>query len=197
MAFPKRKNLQDPVRQHLVIVGSKNPVKIQSTEEAFLLTFGSSCLIQGLNIDSGVSKQPVGDEETYAGALNRASNSRIAFPEADFWVGIEGGVQEIQGDWTAFAWMVVLDQAGKAGKARSASFFLPKEIGDLITEGMELGEADDRFFRKANSKQESGAVGILTKGIVDRKDLYKQAVLLGLIPFINPELFPHPITNDQ
>jgi inosine/xanthosine triphosphatase len=188
MAFPKRKNLQEQTRQNLVIIGSRNPVKVRCTEEAFNLAWGTT-LVQGLNVDSGVRKQPIGDTETYAGAYNRAVNSKTAFPEADFWVGIEGGVEEIDENLTAFAWIVILDAAGKTGRARTAAFFLPQVIRDLVKGGMELGEADDQVFRTDNSKHAGGAVGILTKGIVERKELYKQAVSLALIPFVKPDLY--------
>ena len=54
---------------------------------------------------------------------------------------------------------------------------------------MELGEADDIVFGQSNSKQKSGAVGLLTGDIIDRKSLYEEAVVLALIPFKNEELY--------
>ena len=75
MAFPKRKNIQEQQRQNLVIVGSRNPVKISCTEAGFHQAFDSSYLVEGLNVGSGVAAQPVGDAQTYQGALNRAQNS--------------------------------------------------------------------------------------------------------------------------
>jgi non-canonical (house-cleaning) NTP pyrophosphatase len=54
---------------------------------------------------------------------------------------------------------------------------------------VELGEADDCIFGRSNSKQINGAVGILTADAVDREELYAHAVLLALIPFLNPTLY--------
>lgn len=189
MAFPKRKNIQEQQRQNLVIVGSRNPVKITCTESGFHQAFNSSYLVEGLNVGSGVASQPMGDVETYQGALNRAQNSKLVFPEADFWVGIEGGVDEFQGEMLAFAWVVIIDREGKIGKAKTSVFFLPKSIAKLVKSGMELGKADDHFFQRENSKEQDGAVGILTNGVLDRKNYYQQAVLLALVPFIKPELY--------
>ena len=73
----------------------------------------------------------------------------------------------------------------KIGKARTASFFLPTKIKDLIEQGYELGEADDFVFGLENSKKKNGAVGILTKGIINRTSYYSDAIILALIPFIN------------
>ncbi|HLT08686.1 MAG TPA: inosine/xanthosine triphosphatase [Cyclobacteriaceae bacterium] len=191
MAFPKRRNLQEIQRKQLVIVGSRNPVKISCTEEAFHLTFSDQILVQALDVDSGVSTQPFGDQETYLGAYNRAANCRSSFPEADFWVGIEGGVEEMGEDLTAFAWIVVLDKAGGVGRSKTASFFLPPAVAQLVNQGIELGVANDQVFQEENSKQQGGAVGSLTRGAVGRKELYKQAVVLALIPFSRPELYGH------
>lgn len=88
----------------------------------------------------------------------------------------------------AFAWVVILDMS-KQGCARTALFQLPKVVQNLVEGGMELGDADDRVFGKQNSKQKSGAVGLLTHQKVTRTTLYEQAVVLALIPFINPELY--------
>jgi non-canonical (house-cleaning) NTP pyrophosphatase len=53
---------------------------------------------------------------------------------------------------------------------------------------MELGEADDLVFGQINSKQQNGAIGILTNDLIDRESLYRPAVIMALIPFLNPTL---------
>jgi len=55
---------------------------------------------------------------------------------------------------------------------------------------MELGDADDLVFRKENSKQQNGAVGLLTNDAITRQSLYQPAVQMAFIPFLNPELYP-------
>ena len=189
MSFPKRKNIQHQQRQNLVIVGSRNPVKISCTDGGFHQVFEGTYLVEGLNVSSNIEAQPIGDEQTFKGALNRANNSKMVFPEADFWVGIEGGVEKFQGEMAAFAWVVIVDKKGKIGKAKTSLFFLPKAIADMVEAGMELGDADDEFFKRENSKEKDGAVGILTKGALDRKNYYQQAVILALIPFLKEELY--------
>ena len=189
MAFPKRRNLQDLERKQLVVVGSRNPVKISCTEDAFHSAFADQFLVQALNVDSGVNQQPFGDAETYLGASNRASNCKLAFPEADYWIGIEGGVDEIGEDLIAFAWIVILDHTGKVGRAKTSAFFLPSVVAELVRKGTELGEANDQVFQEENSKQQGGAIGLLSRGLVNRKDLYKQAVLLALIPLLRKDLY--------
>lgn len=189
MAFPQRKNIKEEKRQQLIIVGSKNPVKINSTDIGFHAAFESAFLVEGLNVSSEVSDQPMGYEETYLGAFNRAKNAKQVFPEADYWVGIEGGINEENDEMYAFAWVVIMDRKGRVGKAKTATFYLPSIVSDLVKGGKELGDADDQVFMKDNTKQGSGAVGILTSGVVNRKDYYSQAVILALIPFLNESIY--------
>jgi inosine/xanthosine triphosphatase len=62
-------------------------------------------------------------------------------------------------------------------------------VARLVRSGVELGVADDRVFGRSNSKQQDGAVGLLTRGIVTRTDYYEHALLLALVPFGLSELY--------
>ncbi len=173
-----------------VVVASTNPVKINTTEIGFAKMFPDTTFeISGVSALSNVSNQPMSEEETLQGATNRAENVSRLVPEADFWVGIEGGLEEIDGEFEAFAWIVVKAKNGKEGKGRTGSFFLPKKVAELIRQGKELGEADDIVFGRINSKQTTGAVGILTGDVLTRTSYYEPAVILALIPFKNPSLY--------
>ncbi|MGB0931621.1 MAG: GNAT family N-acetyltransferase [Chitinophagales bacterium] len=121
-----------------------------------------------------------------------SKNTQNQEPEADFWVGIEGGLTyNIAGKMEAFAWIVVLSKAFPAliGKSRTASFEIAAPIAALIHEGYELGHADDLVFGESNSKEKNGATGLLTENVMNRVLLYKAAVILALIPFKNSDLY--------
>jgi inosine/xanthosine triphosphatase len=55
---------------------------------------------------------------------------------------------------------------------------------------MELGAADDIVFARANSGYGQGTIGKLTNGIVDRSIYYEHAILLAIIPWMHPALYP-------
>lgn len=172
-----------------IIIASQNPVKKQAVQRGFQQLFPHQIFeLTPINVLSGVSEQPVGDDETRLGAANRIAAAQIKYPQADFWSAIEGGVAEVENQLSAFAWIVISD-GKRTGWSRSASFFLPEKVAALVRQGVELGEADDRIFGRSNSKQMNGAVGILTADAVDREELYTHAVLLALIPFLNPTLY--------
>src|SRR4030042_6957589 len=108
------------------------------------------------------------EEETLPGAINQVNNVSAIEPQADYWVGIEGGLEKFGEEMESFAWIVVKSKDGQFGKGRTGSFFLPKEVIKLIKEGKELGEANDIIFGLTNSKQANGAVGILTGDVLTR-----------------------------
>ena len=173
-----------------VVVASNNPVKLKATRHGFEKMFpcGEFCF-KTRSVPSGVSDQPMSSEETLTGALNRAHRVKSIHPEAQFWVGIEGGLQEVGADLEAFAWVVVLSP-DNSGKSRTGGFFIPPKVAELVRGGMEMGYADDLVFKKTNSKQTTGATGILTHGAIDRAGFYEPSVILALIPFVNETLYP-------
>jgi inosine/xanthosine triphosphatase len=173
-----------------VFVASKNPVKCAATHAAFESLYPDDDIeLLSVSVASGVADQPMTDAETRLGARNRAANARLAEPGGDFWAGLEGGIEVIDDQLMAFAWMAVIGRDGPASLARSVSLPLPPAVRSLIDEGLELGEANDRVFSTLNSKQGGGAFGLLTDGRLTRESVYTQAMLLALMPFANP-LFP-------
>jgi|SRR6056300_708239 len=169
-----------------VVIASKNPVKINATEKAFEDVFTDGFEFEGISTDSLVSDQPLSDKETLQGATNRLKN--VQHIEADYYVSIEGGIDLLDNNYEAFAWVVISDN-NKISKAKTATFPLPLKISDLIKQGYELGEADDIVFNRSNSKQKNGAVGILTDNLINRTNYYKHAIILALIPFTNSKLY--------
>jgi inosine/xanthosine triphosphatase len=175
-----------------VVVASTNPVKKRAALDAIRISLGhDDATMVTVDVDSGVPAQPYGDDETLKGARNRVDAARREVPDADLWVGLEGGVVERDGCLEAMAWIVVDGLAGGKpcrGESRTATFTLPEEITALVRSGVELGEASDRVLGGTNTKQTTGTVGPLTGGVIDRGAYYSHAMVLALIPFRNAEL---------
>jgi inosine/xanthosine triphosphatase len=143
---------------------------------------GTTVHLHTVTVASGVSEQPLSDAETLQGALNRAQRAAQLVPQADYWVGLEGGVEERQDSMEAFAWIVVYTPQ-LTGKSRTGTFSLPAEVAARIRQGQELGVAVEELYKHAQVKQTTGAVGVLTDGVIDRVQLYEHAVVLALVPF--------------
>ena len=177
-----------------VLVGSENPVKIQSVREGFL-TFFEHVEVEGINVDTGVAHQPM-NNETFEGAKNRAENvKRINDQQnlsATFFVGIEGGVLQLQDRWFSVNVVYILDQHNRDSFATTGLYQLPSTLSkDLLIE-KDLGHAmaalaDDNF-----AARERGTVGFLTDGKMDRFQNQVQGITLALIPFVNDNLYFSP-----
>ena len=87
-----------------IYIASTNPVKIEAAREAFRSIYSTNNYeFIGIQTESGVGHQPMGDEETYRDAVNRTEFVFRNCPDGVFWVGIEGGIELIQGEMVAIA----------------------------------------------------------------------------------------------
>ena len=174
----------------LIVVASHNPVKVNAARQAFAAQFPADVIdVRSARVDSGVSDQPDSDVETRNGARNRAIQAHHAIPDADYWVGLEGGIEVFDDQLMAFAWMAIRGATGQISEARSTTLPLPPAVRTLMDQGLELGEANDRVFATVNSKQGGGAYGLLTDGLYTRESIYTQTLIIALITFVN-ELYP-------
>jgi inosine/xanthosine triphosphatase len=174
----------------IVAVGSQNVVKMNAVRLGLADLLGDTLEIRGVAVESGVLAQPLGDEMTRTGAVNRARGALASMPEVAFGVGLEGGVSEMpDGAMYCHAWCAIVSREGTTGWASTGRCELPPAVAKLIRSGMELGAADDLVFGRTNSKLGEGAVGLLTRGRIDRAAFYAPAVTLAAVRFLNPELY--------
>lgn len=176
-----------PTELGRIAVGSKNPVKLAATGAVFSNAF-EGCRVEAIAVPSGVPDQPFGDAETIAGARARALAARAAL-DADFGVGLEGGVVEDGEAMRSCAWCVIVHRDGREGVGGSLAMPLPPAVATMIRDGMELGHAMDALVAQRGTKHGLGAVGILTDGRIDRQGAYEVLVTYALAPFLTPGLY--------
>lgn len=166
-------------------VGTKNKAKIDSVVEIIgEYPHLANSEVEGVSVLSGVSDQPKSLEETINGAINRAKNS---FENCDYGVGLESGLMLVPK--TKSGYMDVCVCAIYDGKEyhlglSSAWEFPNKDVMDLIIkEGLDMSQAINKAGMTNNNKigSEEGAIGILTKGRMTRKEYTKQALRTALI----------------
>ncbi len=189
----------------LVYVGSTSEAKVLATQQGFDRFFKDSS-VRGVNsICSGVSAQPVGDEETLKGAKKRANMILKSLDESVrkltycFVVGIEGGIDKGSGvnsneggcsmnciPSLCFGWVCIIHTlTGKMSVSRSASFVIPHAVSSLLEEvgyeNLELGAACDQVYKKkGQGKGVGGLVGVVTESKISRADFYTDAIVLAL-----------------
>ena len=167
-----------------VSVGSTNKVKVEAVKQALEPYFDPEVI--GVQANSDVSPQPLGDD-AFRGARNRALHA-LELAKCDLAVGVEGGIIDLGGRRYAFAAISIVDTEGRESSATTGLFPLPLESLRLVDEGLELGEAMDRITGIADVKHGPGAVGVLTRGVIDRTALYRHGTTLALIPHLNRQL---------
>lgn len=160
-----------------IAVGSLNRVKVEAVREVMESIYGS-VRIYPKDVKSGVPDQPFG-EETHRGAKNRAVS---AIDDCDLSVGIEAGVFEIYDGLFDVQHCVIVDKDGRITSGMGSGFEYPKEIAELVRKGSTVGDAVDKLYEKTSVGHSEGAIGLLSKGLMDRKTLTKQSVLAAMIP---------------
>jgi inosine/xanthosine triphosphatase len=168
-------------------VGSTNPAKLEAVHRA-LARLAPGCAVEGVDVPSGVRAQPFGDDETRSGAMARA-RAALATSGAEVAFGLEGGVI-FEGDaaWLV-SWVAVVDQEGRTGEASGLRMPLPTASVARLRAGDELGDVIDALFDTRLSKQQAGAVGLLTEGFVSRTDAFADLVAMACAPFLRPDLY--------
>jgi inosine/xanthosine triphosphatase len=133
------------------------------------------------------------NNETYIGARNRArrlyelnNSEKIG---AKFCVGIEGGIMQIFEKWFGFGCMCVIDENNNEGFGTSAHFEIPGEVLKKLIAREELGDVMDDIMKKKNTKQDLGAIGFFTGGVMNRKELYVSGLIAALVPFNHKEMY--------
>ncbi|HSU80705.1 MAG TPA: DUF84 family protein [Candidatus Angelobacter sp.] len=157
-----------------ISLGTLNPAKRQATEESSppnseILTF---------DVPSGVSNQPVGDEETLEGAINRARAALKQDPSAEVGVGLEGGVMWIGPTLYLCNWGALVTRDDVVLTASGARIPLPEPIVVGLKEGLELGDVMDRYAQTKGVRLHQGAIGILTNGAVTRVEMFAHVTKL-------------------
>lgn len=185
------------VRQ--VVVGSTNPVKLAAVR-AVIARVAPNATVHSVPVASGVPDQPWGDDETRRGAAERARQALIhdTYPDADLGIGLEGGVvQEPDGGLRTCAWAVVCTRDGRQGVGGSMAIPLPPEVAAMVKAGTELGHAMDIVAKLVDTKRRSGAVGILTAGLIDRQRAYEPLLTYALAPFLAADYYERVVATPQ
>lgn len=156
----------------LAVLGSTNIVKLKAVEEV-LSPYGY--VAKGENVDSLVGSQPKTDEETIRGAINRAK----ALTSGDLRLGLEAGVQLMNGTLFLINYGALISETGKVYLAGGTRIPLPDVIKDKIfEEDLELADAMDSYFKTNDIKHHEGAVGYFTSNLVKRVDIFTHIVRL-------------------
>ena len=173
-----------------ILMGTKNPGKIQGAKEAFEKYF-DNVEIEGIAVDSEVGEQPF-DEEILQGAKNRVKNLKEYAKknniEADFYISSEAGITKLLGGWIDINLAVVENNEGIQSIGTSQGFPIPDKYIEEIKE-TELGKVMDKIFSGNELSKGKGGISYLTKDEISRIDLTRNAFIMALTKFINGDIW--------
>ena len=158
-----------------ILIGTKNPGKIEGAREAFEKYF-DNVEIEGI----------------LQGAKNRVKNLKKYAKEnqikADFYISSEAGITNLLGEWIDINAVVIEDSKGLQSIGTSQGFPIPDKYIEEIKE-TELGKVMDKIFSGKELGKGKGGISFLTKDEVTRIDLTRNAFIMALTKYINDDLW--------
>ncbi|USG67231.1 inosine/xanthosine triphosphatase [Brevibacillus ruminantium] len=165
------------------VLGTKNEAKVKAVR----LATGADPLC--MSVPSGISDQPLSEEETIRGAVNRAKAALTEAGEGYIGLGLEGGLA--YDDLFTQQWYLVSVCAAWDGTqlslGKGLAFPMPNEAVERIKrEDVELRTVIDEWSGTTGSNHRGGAYGLITGGRIQRAEVFRDAVIAALAPFVSP-----------
>ena len=171
-------------------IGTTNKPKSAAMEQVLTTSpYMSGATFSNHRVESGVPDMPTTLEELRTWARNRAMHTRRERPDADYFIGMEGGVYQ-DSEWEEYwyTWVVYIeDRDGQGNWWYSWHLRVPSRVVELLFDGRHLdleqvmyeltGEAD------VGDKQGSGAVW--SDGYLTRLEQFIVAAKCAIVPMFS------------
>lgn len=170
-----------------VLIGSKNPAKIEGARRA-LLNYFNDVEVEGIAVSSDVEEQPI-NEQIYMGAKNRVKNLKKYCKEnsmeADLYLAIESGITNSLGMWINTNIAVIEDENGLDSYGTSPSFPVPdKYVQEIID--TDLSQVMNKLFGEDNERHnKGGGIQMLSHNKITRIDMTEMAFVMALTKYVN------------
>ncbi|MEM1578808.1 MAG: inosine/xanthosine triphosphatase [Archaeoglobaceae archaeon] len=176
-----------------IVVGSKNPTKVEGTKIAFGQFFKN---VEVESIEIKTKAQPF-EEETIKGAIERAIKSYSS--DFDFSVGIEAGLMRIPQTISGYMdFQVAVVYNGEIFTLGfGPGFEYPQQVVETAKKGVEVGEIMEKISGIKQIGKKVGAVYYLSKGVISRTELSRIAVTMALLPWINSNLYGLKVKSNR
>jgi non-canonical (house-cleaning) NTP pyrophosphatase len=148
---------------------------------------GENYNVTPVNVDSGITDQPLDEDTTIRGAINRAKRAIKPGKAYEFSVGLEGGLAKINGLFYLVCVAALIDCSGNVYVGISRKLPLPKEVSNEIENGKQFGEAIREFMK--NTKETSPSFIEHIQELIDRKKSFSEALNSALLIFKFKKVF--------
>ncbi len=122
--------------------------------------------------------------------LEEVRSAKRQVPDADYFATHKMGlVRDGNGIWF-FGAVYVKNHDSVFGKAQTATFEIPKMIGEHLLNGKNLEESIEIAFGKGYVTEEEGLIAYLTRRKITNEMLWRQALFIALTDLLNRVEFP-------
>lgn len=140
-------------------------------------------------VPSWVPDMPTTLEELRMWAKNRAHATKWACPEADYFVGMEGGVYpDYEGGEYWLIWVVYIeDRKGQGHFWYSCHLSVPHAVVTWLFDGRwrDLEEVVHALWGEASIGDKEGSYHAWTDGMLNRREQFIMATKCAIAPFFN------------
>jgi inosine/xanthosine triphosphatase len=154
--------------------------------------FDSGYEIIPVEVKSGITDQPLDEDTTIEGAVNRAKNATVSSQqEYEFSIGLEGGLEKINNLYYLVCVAALIDQKGNVYIGISNKLPLPRDVSEDVEKGKQFGESIREFMKnlQKNSAKHSTQLIEHIQELIDRKKSFSMAINTALFAFKFREKF--------
>lgn len=163
-----------------IAVGTTSEQKIGYLKEV-LGEIGINAEIIPTEVKSGVSDQPITEEETQTGSMNRAKAAFESVEEADFGIGLEVGYHKNKNeDFEMFCCTSIFGKGEAIASCFSTKFLLPDFHQQILKENKYLGE----YVHKYKEEVDEPVINYTRELVRGRKPLIIEATRNVLLQFL-------------
>ncbi|HMS23180.1 MAG TPA: inosine/xanthosine triphosphatase [Candidatus Saccharibacteria bacterium] len=174
------------MKEIIIAVGTLREVKLEAVRQAAESIFTRETSIIGVQVESGINDQPMSQEEMLLGATNRADISLARCLDAQYGVGLEGGLSNLGGHTMDSGIVVVKNRDGLEGVVETLRMQIGHKVLDLINEGLELSDAVTQLTVHDVSSNRD-AFSALSDGRISALAAYRDATICAFQTFTHPE----------
>lgn len=167
----------------VIAVGTDSSQKIGYINEV-LEEIGLKAKIISSKVSSGVSDQPVSENDTLKGSINRAREALLKTKQADIGLGLEVGYNlNLNKDYEIFCYCTIMDKNDLLISACSSRYLLPEFHQQKLKNNLYLGDYVREYFKKS----EHPAVQFVAEMVRGRKPFIIEACRNALLSYLNKD----------
>lgn len=165
-----------------IILGTKSEDKIRILVNNLKRFNIKDLLIMDISVDSGISDQPLSEDETILGARNRAFNAVKKYKEeavGDYLgVGLEGGLCDIDNNLYLVCVSCLVDKNNNEYIGISSKISIPS----IVSTGVKKGESFGVLIREY---KKSYGDSFYIKELISREKSFSEAINNSLVVFFD------------